>query len=153
MRPVPTWCVIADDLRAALQARSVPNEGLDISGAPSRMRPETFLAIAVDDLPVGGVGSMLQGVVERVSAEMGFWLGEVFWGRGITTEALGVLTRYAIERRHLIRLFAAPFAYNTASCRVLEKSGYVLETRLRCRAIKDGRIVDQLQYALIAESR
>ena len=59
--------------------------------------PETVFAIAVDDEAVGGIGFMLHTDVERVSAEIGYWLGERFWGRGIATEALAAMTRHAIE--------------------------------------------------------
>ena len=116
-----------------------------------RMEPETFFAIAVDDLAVGGIGFVMLSDVERVSAEVGYWLGEAFWGRGIVTEALVAVTRHAIEQHGLTRVFALPFAHNVGSCRVLEKAGYVLEGRLRRSAIKDGVILDQLQYAFIAE--
>ncbi len=112
--------------------------------------PETSFAIAVNDEAIGGIGLVLNTDVERVSAEIGYWLGEPFWGRGITTEALSAVTRHAIDTHKLTRLYALPFEWNTASCRVLEKAGYVLEARLRRSAIKDGRIVDQLQYAFIA---
>jgi RimJ/RimL family protein N-acetyltransferase len=112
--------------------------------------PETAFAIVVDGEAAGGIGFVLQQDVDRASAEIGYWLGEPFWGRGITTEALVGVTRYAIDTHGLTRLFAVPFAHNTASCRVLEKAGYVLEARLRRSAIKDGRILDQLQYAFIA---
>ena len=112
--------------------------------------PETSFAIAVDDQAVGGIGFVLHPDVERVSAEIGYWLGEPFWGRGITSAALRAVTTYAMETHGLTRLFAVPFAWNTASCRVLEKAGYVLEGRLRKSAIKDGRLTDQLQYAFIA---
>ncbi len=115
-----------------------------------KMTPETFFAIAVDGEAVGGIGFVLQADVERVSAEVGYWLGEAFWGRGIVTEAVMAISRYAVERHQLTRLFAVPFAYNTASCRVLEKAGYVLEARLERSAIKDGVIVDQFQYAFHA---
>jgi len=113
------------------------------------MDPETSFAIAVDGDAVGGIGFALQTDVERVSAEVGYWLGETMWGRGIATEALIAITRYAIERHQLTRIFALPFANNAGSCRVLEKAGYVLEARLRRSAIKAGVIVDQLQYAFI----
>jgi RimJ/RimL family protein N-acetyltransferase len=113
------------------------------------MRPETFFAIVVDREAVGGIGFVLQSDVDRMSAEIGYWLGEALWGRGIVTDALGAVTRHAIEQHRLTRLFALPFASNTASCRVLEKAGYVLEARLRRSAIKDGVIVDQFQYAYI----
>ncbi len=115
-------------------------------------RPETMFAIEVDGEAAGGIGFVPHTDVERVSAEIGYWLGEPFWGRGIVTEALVTITRYAIETHHLTRIYALPYARNAASCRVLEKAGYVLEGRLRRSAIKDGEIIDQMQYAFIAEA-
>jgi RimJ/RimL family protein N-acetyltransferase len=111
--------------------------------------PETAFAIEVDGEAAGTVGFVLRHDVERVSAEIGYWLGERFWGRGIATEVLGAVTAHAIAAHQLTRVYALPFAWNTASCRVLEKNGYVLEARLRRSAIKDGVITDQLQYAFI----
>jgi ribosomal-protein-alanine N-acetyltransferase len=113
--------------------------------------PETTFAIAVDDEAVGSIGFVLRTDVERVSAEIGYWLAEPFWGRGITSEALVAVTSYAIDTHRLTRIYALPFAWNLASCRVLEKAGYTLEARLRRSAIKDGQITDQMQYAYIAE--
>lgn len=118
-----------------------------------RMRvahPETTFAIAVDGEAVGAIGFVIKEDVERVSAEVGYWLGERFWGRGIATEALIAVTAHAIQTHGLTRLYAVPFAWNVASCRVLEKAGYTLEGRLRRSAIKDGTLTDQLQYAFIA---
>ena len=115
----------------------------------SQRSPETLFAIAVNDEAVGGIGFVLHPDVERVSAEIGYWLGEAFWGRGIATEALVAITAHAIQTHGLTRIYAVPFAWNAASCRVLEKAGYVLEGRLRKSAIKDGRITDQLQYAYV----
>jgi RimJ/RimL family protein N-acetyltransferase len=117
----------------------------------SGQKPETVFAIAVNDEAVGSIGFVLQSDVERVSAEIGYWLGEPFWGRGIATEALSAITRYAIERHQLTRIFALPFAANRASCRVLEKAGYCLEAHLRRSAIKEGVVLDQCQYAYIAD--
>ena len=111
--------------------------------------PETMFAIAVEGRAVGGIGFVLHPDVERVSAEIGYWLGEAFWGRGIATEALVAVTAHAIQTHGLTRIYAVPFAWNAASCRVLEKAGYVLEGRLRKSAIKDGKLTDQLQYAYI----
>lgn len=113
------------------------------------MAPQTYFAIEVEGQAAGGIGYLPHEDVERVSAEIGYWLGEQFWNRGITTDALAAVTALAIERHGLTRVYALPFEYNTASCRVLEKCGYVLEARLRHSAIKDGRIVDQFQYAYI----
>jgi len=129
-----------------------PYEKRDAQAFIKRMsttQPETMFAIEVDGAAVGGIGFVVHEDVERVSAEVGYWLGEEFWGRGITTEALVALGQYAIARHGLTRLYALPFAYNTASSRVLEKAGYVLEARLRRSAVKDDQIIDQLQYAYI----
>ena len=115
--------------------------------------PETTFAIAVGNEAVGSIGFVLHPDVERVSAEIGYWLAEPFWGRGIASDALIALTQYAIDTHHLTRVFAVPFASNPASCRVLEKAGYVLEARLRHSAIKNGVISDQMQYAFIAPDR
>ena len=115
-------------------------------------RPETMFAIAVADEAVGGIGFTVLTDVERVSAEIGYWLGEPFWGQGIVTEALVAVTRYAIDTCRLTRVYALPFASNKGSCRVLEKAGYTVEGHLRRSAIKDGHIVDQLQYAFIVEA-
>src|SRR6185295_553155 len=113
-------------------------------------RPETHFAIDVGGEAVGGIGFAMQHDVERVSSEIGYWLAEPFWGRGIATQALSAVTSYAIETHGFTRMFAVPFATNPASCRVLEKAGYVLEARLRRSAIKDGQVIDQLQYAFTA---
>lgn len=107
----------------------------------------TVWAIDVNGEAAGGIGVELHGDVERVSAEIGYWLGETHWGRGIATEALRAITAEAFERYEITRLYAVPFADHMASVRVLEKAGYVLEGRLRQSAIKDGKIRDQLLYA------
>ena len=124
-------------------------DGLEFLKQARSAAPETFFAIDVDGAAVGGIGFVLQPDVERVSAEIGYWLGESFWGKGIASEALAAVTKHAITTFGLTRLFALPFASNTASSRVLEKCGYVLEARLVRSAIKNGAIIDQLQYAYL----
>jgi len=111
--------------------------------------PETIFAIEVEGRAVGSIGYGLRKDVERFSSEIGYWLGEPFWGRGIATEALGAVTDHAIQTHHLIRVFAVPFAWNHASIRVLEKAGYVLEGRMHRSIVKDGKITDQLLYARV----
>jgi RimJ/RimL family protein N-acetyltransferase len=110
-------------------------------------RPETNFAIAVNDAAVGGIGYEIQPDVHRVSAEIGFWLGESLWGRGIMTEALRAVTEHAMRTHNLARLYASVFEWNPASMRVLEKAGYVREAVLRRSALKDGRVIDQVLYA------
>jgi RimJ/RimL family protein N-acetyltransferase len=108
---------------------------------------QTLWAIEVDGEAAGGIGLVLMSDVERVSAEIGYWLGEAFWGRGVVTEALRAVTAESFRRFDLMRVFALPFADNPASIRVLEKAGYVLEGRLVQSAIKNGKVRDQLMYA------
>ena len=107
----------------------------------------TVWAIEVNGEAVGGIGIELHTDVERVSAEIGYWLGEAMWGRGIATEALKAVTAEAFRRFDITRLYALPFADHAASVRVLEKAGYVREGHLRRSAIKDGKVRDQLLFA------
>lgn len=107
----------------------------------------TVWCLEVNGEAAGGIGIELHTDVERVSAEIGYWLGESAWGRGIVTEALQAVTVEAFRQFDLTRIYALPFADNRASIRVLAKAGYRLEGHLRRSAIKDGTIRDQLLYA------
>jgi ribosomal-protein-alanine N-acetyltransferase len=112
----------------------------------THQRPATVWAIEIDGQAVGGIGVVPLTDVERVSAEIGYWLGEQYWGRGVMTEAVRAVTAEAFRLLDLRRIFALPFADNRGSVRVLEKAGYVLEGRLRRSAIKDGVVRDQLLF-------
>ena len=116
------------------------------------MTPRTFFAIEVEGRVAGGIGYTLHSDVERIGAEVGYWLGHEFWGRGIATTALRLLTAHAFQAHpELQRLWAVPYATNAASARVLEKAGYVREGTLRRSAIKDGRVLDQWMYAIVRD--
>jgi RimJ/RimL family protein N-acetyltransferase len=107
----------------------------------------TVWAIEVDGEAAGGIGIELHTDVERVSAEIGYWLGQAHWGRGIVTDALKAVTAEAFARFEITRLYAVPFADHIASVRVLEKAGYVREGHMRQSAIKNGVVRDQLLFA------
>jgi [ribosomal protein S5]-alanine N-acetyltransferase len=113
--------------------------------------PETRFAITVDDEAVGYIGYTVLPDVERVSAEIGYWLSEEYWGRGIMVDALRAVTEYAMREHNLTRVFAVPFHTNTASSRVLEKCGYEFEGRMRKNAIKEGKILDQMMWAFVKD--
>ncbi|HKG45301.1 MAG TPA: GNAT family protein [Pyrinomonadaceae bacterium] len=114
-------------------------------------KPEMSFAIDVAGEAVGGIGFTPQADVRRRSAEIGYWLSEQFWGRGIATEALVAVTEYAFANFDLCRLYAHVFEWNGASARVLEKAGYQFEGRLRKSVTKEGQTIDQLMYAIIRE--
>jgi RimJ/RimL family protein N-acetyltransferase len=140
------------NLRDAFPHPYTKSHARDFIRSVRQREPETVFAIDVGGEAVGSIGFVLHSDVERVSAEIGYWLAEPFWGRGIMTEALAAMTTYAIATHGLTRVYALPFAWNAASCRVLEKAGYVLEARLRRSAIKNGTITDQMQYAFISDT-
>jgi RimJ/RimL family protein N-acetyltransferase len=90
--------------------------------------------------------------VNRRSAEIGYWLGAEYLGRGIATEAVTLVTDWAFDAHGLLRVFAQPFAENLASRKVLEKAAYELEGTMRRSAIKNGKVRDQCLYARLSPS-
>jgi RimJ/RimL family protein N-acetyltransferase len=120
--------------------------------AATGAQPVTNFAIAVRDEAAGGIGIILGQDVYARTAELGYWLGQPFWGRGIMTEAVGAFTEYAFAHFALHRIAARVFEWNPASARVLEKCGYRLEGRCRRAVTKDGRTMDELLYAVLSPS-
>jgi ribosomal-protein-alanine N-acetyltransferase len=106
----------------------------------------------VEGEAVGGIGFFPGADVERFSAEVGYWLAEPFWGRGITADAIRLVSAYAFDVCNMLRLFALPFADNARSIRVLEKAGYCREALLRSSSVKYGEVRDQALYALVNSS-
>jgi RimJ/RimL family protein N-acetyltransferase len=109
--------------------------------------PETSFAIATVEELIGGIGVELGEDIHQRTGEIGFWLGEPFWGRGIVTSAVVAFTPWAFDRFDLLRIWAGVFDNNRASARVLEKAGYCFEGRLRGAVVKEGRVLDELVYS------
>jgi len=122
-------------------------------GIATSRTPETHFAIAIDDEVVGGIGVEV-GDARSITgnnhcAEIGYWLGETFWGRGIMSEAVEAFTERAFTELGLVRLHAAVYARNPASARVLAKAGYELEGTMKARYFRDGQFIDGLLYAKV----
>lgn len=114
---------------------------------------KTFaFAITVDDKVVGSIGVFRCDNIHSRTAEMGYYIGEAYWGCGLGTSAVTQVCTYIFENTDIIRIFAEPFAYNTASCRVLEKAGFQFEGLLRSNAVKNGKVIDMKMYSLIKKS-
>lgn len=96
---------------------------------------------------VGSVGIAPQVGWKRHVAEIGYWIGEAYWGQGITTDALSLMTDYATSQLNCKKLFAPVLGPNQASMRVLEKCGYELEGILKSEVFKDGNYFDLHHYA------
>lgn len=105
------------------------------------------LAIVVDGAAVGGIGYFVEKGVRCRVATIGYWLGEPFWGRGITTEALRLMTAHAFEhQKDIVRLEAGVYGWNPASARVLAKAGYKLEAIHHRAVCRDGEVTDMLLF-------
>lgn len=113
--------------------------------------PPTNFAIVVDGAAVGGIGLVMQTDIYHRSAEIGYWLGEEFWGRGIVSEAARAVTEWAFANFDICRIYAGVLEWNPASMRVLEKAGFQFEARL-CQAVtKEGRTMDDFIYAVVRD--
>lgn len=106
-------------------------------------------AITVSDKVIGSIGVFRQENIHAKTAEMGYYIAEPYWGQGIGTSAVGQVCDQIFSTTDIIRIFAEPFSHNVASCRILEKSGFVLEGILRKNAVKNGKVIDMKMYALI----
>jgi RimJ/RimL family protein N-acetyltransferase len=111
--------------------------------------PLAHLTIEVGGLAAGGIGVILNDGPKRISAELGYWVGEAHWGRGIGNEAVRLMTEYAFDTFGLRRLEARVYPWNPRSMRVLKRNGFVYETRLRNIQLKGGEPVDMLLFAVV----
>jgi RimJ/RimL family protein N-acetyltransferase len=116
-----------------------------------RQDKESTFAVRDGGKLIGVVGadSLELGMSHR--AEIGYWLARPYWGQGIMTDAVGTYVRYAFRELEVSRLTAHVFEFNSASARVLEKNGFILEGRLRKHFLKDGRLVDARFYGLLKD--
>ena len=142
---------IQDNLRDGLPYPYTEKDAVEyITAMLAADENETFaFAITIDDKVIGSIGAFRQGNIHRRTAELGYYLAEDSWGKGIMTQAVKQICNYVFDKSDVIRIYAEPFAYNTASCRVLEKAGFQYEGTLRKNAVKNGRVVDMKMYALL----
>lgn len=153
----------AKDLAAALSNRNIlkflregppfpytESDALDyIKAMLSADENDVFAyAVCVDGKAVGSIGAFRQENIHFRTAELGYYLSEEFWGKGIMTEAVRQLCEKIFSETNIIRIFAEPFSHNIGSRRVLEKAGFQLEGILKNFVSKDGKIYDAAMYAL-----
>ena len=142
---------IQNNLRDGLPYPYTEKDAMDyISAMLSADENETFaFAITVDSKVIGSIGVFRQGNIHRQTGELGYYIAEEYWGKGIMTEAVNQICEYVFGQSDIIRIYAEPFAYNIASCRVLEKAGFQYEGTLRSNAVKNGKVLDMKMYALL----
>ena len=142
---------IQDNLRDGLPYPYTEKDAVEyITAMLAADENETFaFAITIDDKVIGSIGAFRQGNIHRRTAELGYYLAEDNWGKGIMTQAVKQICNYVFDKSDVIRIYAEPFAYNTASCRVLEKAGFRYEGTLRNNAVKNGKVIDMKMYSLL----
>lgn len=145
---------ILDNLRDGLPYPYTRKDAEEyISSMLSADKNKTFaFAITADGRVVGSIGIFRCDNIHFRTAEMGYYIGEPYWGKGMGTGAVRQACDYVFSNTDIIRIFAEPFSYNMASCRVLEKAGFAFEGLLRSNAVKNGRVIDMKMYSLIKES-
>lgn len=146
---------VQDNLRDGLPYPYTERDGMDfISAMLAADETETFaFAVTVDGKAVGSVSIFRQGNIHCRTAELGYYIGEEYWGKGFMTEAVKQACTYVFAHSDILRIYAEPFAYNLASCRVLEKAGFQWEGTLRSNAVKKGKVLDMKMYALVKKER
>ncbi|MEZ5173688.1 MAG: GNAT family protein [Bacteroidia bacterium] len=153
-----------DDLQSLLKYANNPNiarfmtdsfphpytekDGVNFINKFSHDNPVQVFAIQVNGEAAGGIGIHPQGDIMRLNAELGYWLGEPYWGKGIISEAAKQMIEYGFNTFKINRIYARPYSSNKASQRVLEKSGFRLEARIEKNIIKNGELLDELIYAV-----
>lgn len=144
---------IQDNLRDGLPYPYTEQDGQEfIKAMLAADENETFsFAIVYDQKVIGSIGVFRQSNIHRRTAELGYYIAEEYWGKGIMTDAVKQACNYVFSNSDMIRIYAEPFSYNCASCRVLEKAGFQYEGTLHCNAVKNGKVIDMKMYAKIRE--
>jgi ribosomal-protein-alanine N-acetyltransferase len=109
--------------------------------------PTQRFVITLNDEMIGGTGLNLQDDIFELNAEIGYWIGEPYWGNGYMSDAIQQITEYGFKNFKINRIFARVFGNNPASMRVVEKAGYKLEAKYDQTLLKYGEILDEYIYA------
>jgi len=142
---------IAANLRDGFPYPYTPGDALRWLEMVGNNQEDVILAIEVQGEAAGGIGLHGMKDVYKYNCEIGYWLSEAHWGKGITTEAVGALVKFAFEQTRWLRLFACIFENNPSSMRVLEKNGFHLEAIHRKAVMKEGKLMDEHLYALLKD--
>ncbi|ERM83406.1 GNAT family acetyltransferase [Rhodonellum psychrophilum GCM71 = DSM 17998] len=117
-----------------------------------KFNPPQNFAIEFEGKLAGSIGCEIGKNELSTNLELGFWIGEPFWGKGIATEAVQLYSEYVIEKfPEIKRIYAQVYDFNFACMKVLENAGYVPEAILKHGYIKNGEVGDLFQYVMIRD--
>ena len=139
---------IAENLTNAFPHPYTEENGQGFIKYANSSEPLHIMAIEIDGEAVGGIGIHPQTDIMCKNAELGYWLAEPFWGKGIVSKAIAQMVDYGFSTFDIVRIYARPFGSNLASQKVLEKNGFVLEARIAQNIFKNGVFQDELIYAV-----
>jgi RimJ/RimL family protein N-acetyltransferase len=139
---------IAERLTDAFPSPYTLVSGQEFLDRVMKQDPCEVLAIDLNGKVIGNIGIHPQNDVNRLNAELGYFIGKEYWGKGYASEAIKLMVEYGFRNFPIERIFARPFGSNLASQRVLEKAGFVLEARINGILIKNGKIEDELIYGI-----
>lgn len=142
---------VAANLRDAFPSPYTVEDAQKFISMCLRQEPYEVFAIEFEGEYVGNIGLHRQSDVYRKTAELGYFIGEPYWHRGITPRAVNLICEYGFRELDVIKIFSGVFSFNTASQRVLEKCGFTLEAVLKAAVIKNGKICDEYRYARILD--
>ena len=114
--------------------------------------PPKYFAIIFDNKLCGSIGIVPKSDIYRKNVEIGYFIAEEYWNKGIATRAIKALTSYAFSKFDIVRVYAEPFADNPGSRRALEKAGFVCEALFRKNVVKNGVIKNSCIYSVLKEN-
>ena len=144
---------VLDNLRDGIPFPYTEKDAVEFINATlaAEKTSQYVFAVTYNGKVIGNIGAFRKENVRRLTAELGYYIAEPYWGQGIMTEAVRQMCAYVFKNTDIIRIFAEPYAFNQASCRVLEKAGFSFEGILRQSAVKCGNPIDTKMYSILKE--
>jgi RimJ/RimL family protein N-acetyltransferase len=140
---------IWDNLRDFMPFPYTIDDAIFFINLTKQEQPQITFAIEYDGQLCGVISLVTQQDVYKKTAEIGYWIGEPFWNKGIATEAVNIITDYGFNQLDLARIHTGIFEYNVASMKVLEKCGYKSDGVFEKAVIKNGQIWNEHRYSKI----
>lgn len=142
---------IANNLTDAFPHPYTEKDGISFINMAANDNPTLIFAIEVDGRAAGGIGLHQQNDLHIKNMELGYWLADIHWGKGIMSGSVKEMVEYGFKTFEINRIYARPFATNKGSQRVLQKAGFTLEGTFKDAIWKNGRHLDELIYAVRRE--
>ena len=133
---------IWNNVRDALPSPYTVMDALQWISHVNSQKPVINFAIVCKGAVVGSIGCTPKEDISRKSIEIGYFVGEPYWGKGIATEAVNLLLDFILTRLDMARIEAHVFESNKSSMKVLQKNGFYLEGIHRKAAFKNNELID-----------